>query len=551
MRTIVALAAAFLLSVEVVMGAGEMQSILANRTSQNGVALVSVAVGADGATAFTEAGTLSDGKPADEHTVFEIGSVTKTFTATILASMVLDGSVKLDDPVARYLPADVKVPTLGGKQITLLDLATQHSGLPRIPDNLNPRDADDPYADYRIEDMYAYLPNATLASEPATTYAYSNLGLGLLGVALANRERTDYATLLRTRVLEPLRMNDTTVALAGMRPGPLAPGFTADGDRAKPWTFQAIAGAGAIRSTAADMAKYLRCGLGIGPLAKACLFTHAPRATMPGNHIGLVWMTGDVTGIVHHGGDTAGFHAAVAFAPDRSRGIAILTNGGLSVDDVAMHAIDPTIAVVGIPKIVTLASKTLDQYVGTYVFGTELQMASFTIARVGDRLTAQLQGQPAARIFASETSDRFTYHVVAASLQFVRDRSRKIVAVRLSQDGVTHTARAPGASLPSDVAMPAPSFPPAVSLDDATLRSYVGRYANGDVVVTIAENTGGLTAQLTDQYAYPIFAASKDTFYYKIVDARITFDRDATGAITSLVLHQNGRDIRHARLAPR
>jgi len=95
------------------------------------------------------------GVPADR--VFEIGSITKVFTSSILATMVADGSLRLDDPVAKLLPAAVRVPARNGHQITLLDLATQSSGLPRLPLNMAPRDSTNPYADYTVDQMYAFL----------------------------------------------------------------------------------------------------------------------------------------------------------------------------------------------------------------------------------------------------------------------------------------------------------------------------------------------------------------------------------------------------------
>src|SRR5258705_10029817 len=93
----------------------------------------------------------------DSNGVFEIGSITKTFTATALADMVVRGEARLDDPVARYLPASAHIPSRNGRQITLLDLATQVSGLPRMPSNFSPRDSTNPYADYSVAQMYAFL----------------------------------------------------------------------------------------------------------------------------------------------------------------------------------------------------------------------------------------------------------------------------------------------------------------------------------------------------------------------------------------------------------
>jgi len=528
--------------------ADDAQAVLRARAESPGVAIVVARVSRDGRIAFEEAGTLADGHPANEHTLFEIGSVTKTFTATILASMVLDGSVRLTDPVQKYLPPTVHVPVRSGKAITLLDLADQHSGLPRMPDNWHPRDEEDPYVDYGVPQLYAYLNNASLARDPGAEFEYSNIGLGLLGTALANRAGTTYADLLRKRVLDPLGMYETTIALSSAERARFATGHTLDGDIAKPWNFAAFAGAGGIRSTAADMAKYVRCGLGQGPLAPACTFAQTPRSSFSGNHIGLVWWTGNLTHITHHGGDTRGYHASVALAADRTRGIAVLTNGGTSVDDVAMHFVDASVAVARLPeRAPAIDSTKLNQYVGVYSLHVDAEVAPYTFTHVGDHLMARIKGQGALRIYPTTAPDRFEYHDVLATLDFMRDASGKVIAVTLHQNGKNMVAGLPGVALPSPMSMPSPSFPPVVDVDAATLASYVGTYAAGDLIFTVTRGSNGLLVQLTGQDVYPIFASAKDTFFYKIVDAQLVFEENATGAVTTLVLHQNGNITRALR----
>src|SRR5262249_33330175 len=138
-------------------------------------------------------------------TVYEIGSVTKTFTATLLARAVLSGRVTLDTPVARLLPG-FKIPSRGGKGITLGHLATNRSGLPPLPSNLLGQDPHNPYADYDAAKLKAFLAEYELPRDPGAAYEYSNLGFGLLGFALAQFERTTYDTLAETEILKPLGM---------------------------------------------------------------------------------------------------------------------------------------------------------------------------------------------------------------------------------------------------------------------------------------------------------------------------------------------------------
>lgn len=521
-----------------------LQTVLNERVAgQPGVGIIAGVIDHGKVTVYKAGGT-GNGRPLDEHTVFEIGSVTKTFTATILASMVLDGSVSLDDPVVKYLPSGVNVPSRDGKQITLLDLATQHSGLPRLPSNMKPANPGDPYADYSLADLYAFLDSYQLTRDPGQQFEYSNLGVGLLGDALADRAGTSYATLLRDRVLAPLQMDDTsTVTTPAMQPY-LAIGHDGDGAQTPPWTFQAIAPAGAIRSSLSDMLKYLRCNMGEGPLAQTCLFAQQPREAFPGNHIGLVWWTSDTTGIINHGGDTAGYHAWVAVSPDRKTGVVVMTNGGsLPAADVAMHVIDPALSIADPQQAIHLDPSTLKEYVGTYT-AWQGQSLTFTIRLSGDTLQAQLTGQPFASIYPS-AKDHFFYRIVDAQIDFTRDENGKVNALVLHQNGNQIVAARSGMTLPPQAL---PSFPPVVALDAQTLAGYVGVYTAGEgFQFTVTLSGDQLMVQLTGQPSFPVFASAKDHFFYKVVAAKLDFERDASGAVVDLILHQNGQDIKAAK----
>ena len=493
-----------------------------------------------GAVSYLTAGSSGVDRPLDEHTLFEIGSVTKTFTAAILATMVLDHSVNLNDPVAKYLPKNVHVPSRNGKQITLLNLATQHSGLPRLPTNMDANDIVDPYATYTVKKMYAFLDSYTLPRDPGAEFEYSNYGVALLGVALANRAHTSYAQLLQTRVLTPLGMHETALSTT-MTPelaARMATGHNDDGDAAKPWNMNAIAPAGGIRSSASDMLKYVRCAMGQGPLARACLFAEQPRATFPGGHIGLVWLHGDVQNVIFHNGATGGFTSCLALSPDRSKGVIVLSNGGTDIDDIAFHTLDARSVVPQPRAVAQLDAATLDEYAGSY--NAPAFNLSYTITHSGEKLLAQLSGQGTARIFPS-AKDHFYYRVVPATVDFVRNASGKVVALTLHQGGQDLTFVRPGMTAPSPA--PSPSAQ-AVSLDAAALDEYVGTYAINPTAQFVIKREGNmLMVQLTGQAFYQVFPSSKDRFYYKVVDAQLEFQRDAGGRITGLILHQNGRDL--------
>lgn len=321
-----------------------VQAMLDGRTSLPGTGIILAELEPNGISIF-KSGTSGTSRPLDDRSIFEIGSVTKTFTGTLLALMVMDGSVKLDDPLQKYLPNSVHVPVRNGKVITLLSLAIQRSGLPLLPGG--PRGSRERKSfSPTLSQMYGFVSKYKLKRDPGARYEYSNLGIALLGQALADREGTTYPALLRHRILDPLGMTDTTLVLAPGQFKRLAVGRDAANKVSPPWTFGALAPAGEIRSSIADMLKYARCNMGQGPLASACIFAQGPRDDIGGDHrIGLTWWIDTGDGIVFHSGNVPGYHASIAISPDHSRAAIVLANGGLPVDDVAEHVLDPSVPV--------------------------------------------------------------------------------------------------------------------------------------------------------------------------------------------------------------
>ncbi len=222
-----------------------------------------------------------DPRTLDGDTIFEIGSVTKVFTSLLLADMVNRKEVALDDPAAKYLPENVKMPERSGKSITLHDLSTHSSGLPRLPSNLKWKDPRNPYADYSVDDLYQFLSGYTLPRDPGSEFEYSNLGAGLLGHLLAYRAGTDYESLIRIRITEPLSMPDTGITLSSSMKQRMATGHTAMLAPVANWDLPTLAGAGALRSSANDMLTFLEAFLGykespLAPAMKAMLEVRRP-----------------------------------------------------------------------------------------------------------------------------------------------------------------------------------------------------------------------------------------------------------------------------------
>ena len=282
---------------------------------------------------------------AKPDSIFEIGSITKTFTGLLLARMVAEGKVKFDEPVRELLPKGA-VPKPEGAEITLLDLAIQHSGLPRMPGNFHPADPKNPYADYRPADLYSFLAFHGVSKPAAPQFLYSNLGFGLLGQALANRAGESYAALLQQEIAKPLGLKDTVVSLSPEQQVRFIEGHDADHRPAHAWNLDALAGAGAIRSTAADMLTYLEAQLHpekLPALATAIAQTHELRAdAMGGMRIGLAWLYVDKKESYWHNGGTGGFSSYAFFDPKNDCAGIVLFNttlfaGGSFADALGTH----------------------------------------------------------------------------------------------------------------------------------------------------------------------------------------------------------------------
>lgn len=482
-------------------------------------------------------GTLDDGKAPDGDTVYEIGSITKTFTATLLAQAVLSGRVTLDQPVAQLLP-DFKIPPLQAKEITLGQLGSQYSGLPRLPSNMLPKDPANPYADYDAAKLRSFLAEYELPRDPGANYEYSNLGFGLLGYALAQSEHTSWSALTGDRILRPLGMTMTGTAFSDAMRAHLAPGHDNEGKAAKNWDIDALAGAGAIRSTANDMLRYLKANMGIdpSPLAAAMKLAQQPRSDMTKTmRIGLAWMT-TRTGIIWHNGGTGGYRSFIGFTADGRRGVVLLSNTAFDPDDLGFATLNPRAPLSAAYKAIDLPAASLEEYVGTYKITDKFLLKVF---RVNDGLSVQATGQGPIPVFPS-APDEFFARAVRASATFTRDSNGMINGLVLHQNGDRPARKLSASELPPELKE--------IAFDAATSGDYVGKYRFNFGVLDVTLKNDHLQAQLTGQAAFPVFASGKDRFFYKIVDAQLDFERDGGGKVVAVVLHQNGRDVRAPRM---
>lgn len=388
---------------------------------------IAVATLNDGKTLVQSVGSAFNGDSR-----FEIGSITKTFTATLFADMILRHEVAAGDPIQKYLPAGIKAPEFQGHSITLADLATQSSGLPPMPTNFAPVNIDDPY-DYDDAKLGQFLNTYTLARAPGKRFEYSNLGFGLLGYLLARRLGLDYATAVRTRVLRPLGMKNTDVAV-GKSSVPTVPGHNSGGDSVSNWHFAALAGAGAIVSTPDDMLRFARANLDTsrGPLGAAMALAQHPLRPADGTlRIGYAWLT-NADGIVWHNGGTGGFRSFLGIDQKHHRAIFVVANAFLdAVDGLGFHALDPSRPLPTPPAAgATVKRNVLHGYVGRYKFIDK----SVAIVTIDDRGLAISVDKPAfhARLHPRSQTE-FAIPSVALTARFAK--AGQDTTLTILQDG--------------------------------------------------------------------------------------------------------------------
>jgi CubicO group peptidase (beta-lactamase class C family) len=486
----------------------------------------------DGEPVVHGAGALAPdgGAPPTRATRYQIGSVTKVLTNLLLAEMVARGEVSYDTTLRDLLADEVDFANEAVGDITLMELATHTSGLPRLPANLAPANNRDPYADFDREALYRALASTREGQPLGKRYAYSNFGLGLLGHLLGRVHGDGYRAALAERVLAPLGLEAT-----GFDAGKSAASGYSGGQVTQAWTFDALAGAGALWSNADDLMRLAGIQLGASD--------HGLAHDLAGDREIVVAEAGPfrLTRVWHvaesaegrifwHNGATSGYKSFFGFRPETGEALALLLAG--DVDPLGVAS-----AWFGIEIEVPVAEWLDPGIAGQYRLGPQLGIGVFA----GERgPVAQLSGQPPAALEAVG-DDWYAINVADASLRFLREDG-EIVAVELVQNGVVQRAE----KVADEAAVRSRRE---VELSPEELEAFVGEYELApQASFTIRRGDSGLEARLTGQPFFPIFPRGEDVFFYKVVDAELHFQRDENGEVDALVLHQGGIEQRAERV---
>ncbi len=389
----------------------------------------------------------SDERVPDENTIYEIGSTSKVFTGLLLADAVVQGRVQLEQAAGDLLPKDVTMPANGKRPITLKDLSTHVSGLPRLPDNLKMTNPENPYADYTTPDLHAFLNNHKLARAPGKKFEYSNLGVGLLGHLLALQQNTTYEQLLRDRITVPFGMESTTISLSEQQRSRLAPPHLDGGLLTSRWDLPAIAGGGGIRSSAKDILRLAKANLSpptgkMGDAIELAWRIHQQALTKGDRAMGLGWAIDEDGKTRMHNGQTGGYHSIVLVNRDNQTSVVVLANTATTEVDKLAQDVMRLLAGKNVQprkfeKTVKVLPTVMQRYVGRYELAPGVV---FTVASQDGILTVGLTGQPAHRVYAKSDTEWY-YKVVPATLTFEVNDDGKCIAVELFQNGAKIKAK--------------------------------------------------------------------------------------------------------------
>jgi D-alanyl-D-alanine-carboxypeptidase/D-alanyl-D-alanine-endopeptidase len=409
--------------------------------SKRSVGIVIGLVDENGPKIFSAGTAAQGGGEVDGNTVFAIGPVTMIFTATLLADMIERGEVHPSDPIMIYLPPAVKVPVWGRRDITLIDLATHSSGLPRLPGNFGRVDNANPYANYTSAKLYEFLSGYKL-SIPIGRYEYSGLGYALLAHILALRLEKDYESILRNRILIPLGMTHTAITLSPEMKSSLATGHNPLLQPAGNWDMASFVGAAGLHSTVNDMLIFVAAHLGLRKSPLAAALERTQQILGPTDirdiQIGLGWHVIETydAEIWQENGGTGGYNCFMGFEKKKGLGVVILSNCSVNIGDIGVHLLNPRFPLAPYTppkerKEIQLDPNVLDSYMGEYQMANKVV---FVISKERDALFLESTWQPKVRLHAESETEFF---IAEYDVQFslVKNAEGKITHLVMHQRG--------------------------------------------------------------------------------------------------------------------
>jgi CubicO group peptidase (beta-lactamase class C family) len=503
---------------------------------------------------------LKTERKVDENSIFEIGSISKTFTGIMIADEIVKGNMKLSDPISNYLSDHTKVPTRNDREITIRDVATHSSSLPRMPDNFKPANLNNPYADYTIEMAYEFISGVELDRDIGEKYEYSNLALGMLGHILELQYKKDYEAILVDKIANTLGMDNTRVVFTPNMIKHLAKGHE-NGEEVENWDLPALVGAGGIRSSAVDMVKYVQANMGVikSPLYDAMQLSHKTAYENEDQkfEIGLTWHFDNDGAIVQHGGATGGYRAFAGFLRGTEKGVVVLTNSTEGIGRLGIHLLDNTtklrmpkksiaidlqkeIKKNGLKNGIAFYKKAKKEQTDKYDFDEgELNNLGYEYLGNKDLETALVLFKLNVEMNSKSSNP---YDSLAEALLMKGDTVNAITNYKKSVE--LNPANENGIKVLESLGIAKKDLVKEVSVSAEVLETYNGKYELGPgFFITITSKGEQLFALPTGQNQAELFPKSDTEFYLKVVAASITFSFDGNGKVESLTLFQGGREM--------
>jgi len=465
------------------------------------------------------------GDTVDGSTVFEIGSITKIFTSLVLSDMAEHGEISTEDPISNYLPEGTDIPSRNNVDITLKHLSTHTSGLPLWPSNLT--------EDYTVEQMYDFLSGYRLPRISGEYFEYSNIGAGLLGHILSNVSGLESENLFVERICNKLNLDDTKIDIDEEQKSRFAKGHDLNGnpvDHSDVSGFL-IRGAGALRSTAEDMLKFLEAQLGMveTDLDTAILNTHEVRSDIiPDTFgVGLGWMVqnNQTSEVFYHNGLTEGFCSFIGFDKNRNLGVVVLSNSSRDITDIGLHLLDDTYELYQKRETTTVEKSILKEYEGMY----RSSPYSFCTVKVyNDYLLVQMTGEPQLPVYPV-TDSTFYYDFFNGSLVFWRN-------VEGQGQGLTMFSNGIGCSM-------AKLTETDMEISGDILAGYAGRYQYEMIpgyIFTIREDGGKLKGHPPNSSDFLLHPVTESEFWMEKANAIVRFNAELSGTIDSMTLYVGG-----------
>lgn len=498
----------------------------------------------------------------NENSVFEIASISKTFTGIMLAEMVVNDDLTLNDPLQNLLPSEVKVPTRNQENILLVHLANHTSGLPRMPANFNMSNLINPFVNYSEEHSYEFLNSYELPRDIGLNYEYSNYGFGLLGHALATKEEMTYKDLLLGKICEPLKLNHTNTVFTPDMIANLAKGHKL-GVEVTNWDYQScFAGAAGIRSTPGDMVKYLSYNMGLLPtnLSKAMQLSHKnTRVNGESPQIGLAWNITplDEMEIVWHDGETGGYRSFIGFQKNGNKGVVVLTNSNADINDIGMHLLEPSNSLkspkpsIGIKLRRIIESEGVRELERTYLELKENHAEDFEfdeneLEMLGDLYFDQGEMEKAVSVFKINTdafpNSSYSFLSYGRALAELGHEKEAILALKKSID--LYSGNTASMQLLEKLGADTETFKKEITIEESILDSYTGKYELlPSLILEIFREGTQLKVSASGKPQHLIYPKSQNIFYYKTLPAQIIFNLDDSGETKSLTFIQEGEKI--------